>query len=187
MNTFLSRTGIAYIYDLSANSSARANYGQLPFPAPWLTAVSLRFLRPYGISHLRKDMEPLHSPARNPCIAQQLQTVKPSLLLRIRHHVINLHPDRASCQRSTMGKCACATVTAPPTTYRDVIFMNIIKCGHYTLISLNKLYVRLLFEGGYYSTCGYYSSKYGSYIDLLNWLTIIIIVYSCQTQCFSLH
>ena len=46
------------------------------------------------------------------------------------------------------------TVTAPPTTYRDVIFVNIIKCGHYTraaLISLNKLYVQLLFEGGYYS------------------------------------
>ena len=56
------------------------------------------------------------------------------------------------------------TVTAPPTAYRDVIFVNIIKCGHSTraaLISLNKLYVRLLFEGGYYSTCGYYSSKYG--------------------------
>ena len=69
------------------------------------------------------------------------------------------------------------TVTAPPTTYRDVIFMNVIKCCHYTraaLISLNKLYLsgsyffeqavceRFLFEGGYYS------SKYGTRIN--NWI-----------------
>ena len=45
-----------------------------------------------------------------------------------------------------------------------IIFVNIIKCGHYmrvSLISLDKLYVRLLFEDGYNLTYGYYSSKYG--------------------------
>ena len=31
------------------------------------------------------------------------------------------------------------------------------------LILLGKRYVRLLFEGGYYSMCGYYSNKYGMY------------------------
>ena len=36
--------------------------------------------------------------------------------------------------------------------------------GYYSraaLIFLRKRYVRLLFEGGYYSMCGYYSNKYG--------------------------
>ena len=44
--------------------------------------------------------------------------------------------------------------------------MNIIKCGYYSraaLISSSSRKVRLLFEGGYYSGCGYYSSKYGIY------------------------
>ena len=30
--------------------------------------------------------------------------------------------------------------------------------------SLSTLYVRLLFESGYYSGCGYYSNKYGNFI-----------------------
>ena len=66
------------------------------------------------------------------------------------------------------------TVTALPTEYRDVIFMNIIKCGHYTrvaLISFNKLYVSLLFEGGYYS------SKYGMCVCLC--LCVGVCVYVC--------
>ena len=36
--------------------------------------------------------------------------------------------------------------------------------GYYSraaLIFLRKRYVRLLFEGGYYSMCGYYLNKYG--------------------------
>ena len=39
--------------------------------------------------------------------------------------------------------------------------------GYYSraaLISLSSRKARLLFEGGYYSGCGYYSSKYGTYI-----------------------
>ena len=66
------------------------------------------------------------------------------------------------------------TVTALPTEYRDVIFLNIIKCGHYTrgaLISFNKLYVPLLFEGGYYS------SKYGMCVCLC--LCVCVCVYVC--------
>ena len=38
-------------------------------------------------------------------------------------------------------------------------------CGYYSraaTISLVELQVRLLFEGGYYSGCGFYSNKYGS-------------------------
>ena len=61
------------------------------------------------------------------------------------------------------------TVTAPPTAYRDVIFVNIIKCGHYTratITSLDKQYVWFLFDGGYNLTCGYYSSKYGIRIKI---------------------
>ena len=45
----------------------------------------------------------------------------------------------------------------------DVMFMNIIKCSYYlraALISLSSLKVRLLFEGSYYSGCGFYSNKY---------------------------
>ena len=40
----------------------------------------------------------------------------------------------------------------------------IARSGYYSraaLIFLRKRYVRLLFEGGYYSMCGYYSNKYG--------------------------
>ena len=39
-------------------------------------------------------------------------------------------------------------------------------CGYYSraaTISLVDLQVRLLFEGGYYSGCGFYSNKYGIY------------------------
>ena len=53
---------------------------------------------------------------------------------------------------------------ATPTRRRNN--MNNINCGYYSraaLIFLSWRYVRLLFEGGYYSMCGYYSSKYGIY------------------------
>ena len=39
-------------------------------------------------------------------------------------------------------------------------------CSYYSraaTISLAELQVRLLFEGGYYSRCGFYSNKYGIY------------------------
>ena len=38
-------------------------------------------------------------------------------------------------------------------------------CGYYSraaTISLAELQVRLLFEGGYYSGCGFFSNKYGT-------------------------
>ena len=38
-------------------------------------------------------------------------------------------------------------------------------CGYYSraaTISFTELQVRLLFEGGYYSRCGFYSNKYGN-------------------------
>ena len=53
----------------------------------------------------------------------------------------------------------------------DVTFMNIIKYSYYSraaLISLSSLKVRLLFEGGYYSGCGFYSNKYGMCIQHWN-------------------
>ena len=43
--------------------------------------------------------------------------------------------------------------------------MNIINRSYYSraaLIFLRSRYVRLLFEGGYYWMCGYYSNKYGN-------------------------
>ena len=52
----------------------------------------------------------------------------------------------------------CANV-ATPTKF---VFTH--ACGYYSraaTISLAKLQVRLLFEGGYYSGCGFYSNKYG--------------------------
>ena len=49
----------------------------------------------------------------------------------------------------------------------DVMFMNMIKCGYYSraaLISLSSLEMRLLFEGGYYLGCSFYSNKYGIHV-----------------------
>ena len=47
-------------------------------------------------------------------------------------------------------------------------------CGYYSraaTISLVDLQVRLLFEGGYYSGCGFYSSKYGIMITTVRLYT----------------
>ena len=47
----------------------------------------------------------------------------------------------------------------------DVTFMNIIKHGYYSraaLVFLHMLFVRLLFKGGYYSGCSFYSNKYSN-------------------------
>ena len=60
-------------------------------------------------------------------------------------------------------------------------------CGYYSraaTISLAELQVRLLFEGGYYSGCGFYSNKYGTLFSLLfitvtvNRIRILITVLS---------
>ena len=62
--------------------------------------------------------------------------------------------------------------------------MNIIKCGYYSraaLISSSSRKVRLLFEGGYYSGCGYYSSKYGIYIFIYIFITGAAYVVSNST------
>ena len=51
-----------------------------------------------------------------------------------------------------------------PACVYDVAYMYDINCGYYSraaLIYLCMLYMRLLFEGGYYSGCGCYLSKYG--------------------------
>ena len=40
-------------------------------------------------------------------------------------------------------------------------------------ISLAELQVRLLFEGGYYSGCGFYSNKYGIQIIKITWATYL--------------
>ena len=72
------------------------------------------------------------------------------------------------------------TVTALPTAYHDVIFVNIIKCAQYTraaLISFNKLYVRLLFEGGYYS------SKYGMCVCMSTCVYLYLCVCVCVYVC----
>ena len=47
---------------------------------------------------------------------------------------------------------------------------QLIKCGYYSraAVSLSTLEVRPLFEGGYYSGCGYDSSKYGNHMIVLN-------------------
>ena len=49
-----------------------------------------------------------------------------------------------------------------------IVFMH--ACGYYSraaIISFAELNVRLLFEGGYYSGCSFYSNKYGSCNDYL--------------------
>ena len=49
-----------------------------------------------------------------------------------------------------------------------IVFTHV--CGYYlsaATISLAKLQVRLLFEGGYYSGCGFYSNKYGMQVFAL--------------------
>ena len=56
---------------------------------------------------------------------------------------------------------------------RENVIMSYIyiKRGYYlrvALISLSTLQVRLLFEGGYYSECGYYSNKYGTYFNQMS-------------------
>ena len=61
--------------------------------------------------------------------------------------------------------------------------MNIINCGYYSraaLIFLRSRDVRLLFEGGYYSMCGYYSNKYGIHF-------CILIVYQEHMKGRSVH
>ena len=40
-------------------------------------------------------------------------------------------------------------------------FRHAHQCGYYSRAALILHQLRLLFEGGYYSGCGYYSSKYG--------------------------
>ena len=69
--------------------------------------------------------------------------------------LINLGPGAA---KAHARKCNNVGVRARVHTY---IY---IKRGYYSrpaLISLSTLQVRLLFEGGYYSGCSYYSNKYG--------------------------
>ena len=55
-------------------------------------------------------------------------------------------------------------------------------CGYYSraaTISLAELQVQLLFEGGYYSGCGFYSNKYGNcsevgpFSNTCTWLLLI--------------
>ena len=67
----------------------------------------------------------------------------------------------------------------------DVMFMNIIKCGYYSraaaLISLSSLKMWLLFEGGYYSGCGFYSNNYGIYNITVIRLKIYVLMFSVVT------
>ena len=67
-------------------------------------------------------------------------------LLRIRHCVINLHLIMRPTSAAKLKNANVHTVTALPTVYRDVIFMNIIKYGHYTRAALIS-----------FSMCGSYS------------------------------
>ena len=75
--------------------------------------------------------------------------------------------------------------------------MNNINCGYYSraaFIYLCALHVRLLFEGGYHSGCGYYSNKYGIYVGLPGKMYIDSAMHktantlSCSTHNFtSMH
>lgn len=67
--------------------------------------------------------------------------------------------------------CDACIMIAPPHTS-----MNNINCGYYSkaaFIYLHTLYVQLLFEGGYYLGCGFYSSKYGTYLSSHRLVTMI--------------
>ena len=74
-----------HMYDLSASSSARANYHSLHHGdgCKFTFSLTIRGFHVYGKTW-------------SPRIGQQLQTVKASFLLCIRHRIINLHLDRAS-------------------------------------------------------------------------------------------
>ena len=101
----------------------------------------------------------------SPRIGQQLQTVKASSSHQTSRYKFTPRSCVQLAQHNGWENSYARTVTAPPTAYRDEMFVNIIKYGYYTravLISLNKMYLRFLFEGGTIRRVAiYYSSKYG--------------------------